>query len=205
MTAVVYGFLLKLAMAAGLAGLLLRVLITLSLFRYGYTVLRHVANGWTNFPPPDIESTNPVGQFTVVMHSVLFGTLLFIVVAVGVVAAAYFTLAGDDGSSKRGTSTTAALATTTVAPPFSATYKATTGLNVRQGPGTNVPTVGVVETGRDVTVACVVEGELVNAPSGPNSQWLKITGPGPVGYVSSAFVAVGDDLRSQKIPTCPAA
>jgi len=77
MTAVVYGFLLKLAMAAGIAGLLLRVLITLSLFRYGYTVLRHVANGWNNFPPPDIESTNPFGQFTVVMHSVLFGTLLF--------------------------------------------------------------------------------------------------------------------------------
>ena len=77
MTAVVYGFLLKLAMAAGLAGLLLRVLITLSLFRYGYTVLRHVANGWKNFPPPDIESTNPIGQFTVVMHAVLFGTLLY--------------------------------------------------------------------------------------------------------------------------------
>jgi len=77
MTAVVYGFLLKLAMAAGIAGLLLRVLITLSLFRYGYTVLRHVANGWNNFPPPDIESTHPVGQFTVVMHSVLFGTLLY--------------------------------------------------------------------------------------------------------------------------------
>jgi len=77
MTAVVYGFLLKLAMAAGIAGLLLRVLITLSLFRYGYTVLRHVANGWNNFPPPDIESTNPFGQFTVVMHSVLFGTLLY--------------------------------------------------------------------------------------------------------------------------------
>ena len=77
MTAIVYGFLLKLATAAGIAGLLLRVLITLSLFRYGYTVLRHVANGWNNFPPPDIESTNPVGQFTVVMHSVLFGTLLY--------------------------------------------------------------------------------------------------------------------------------
>ena len=134
-----------------------------------------------------------------------FGTLLFIVVAVGVVAAAYFSLAGDDGSSTSGTSTTAALATTTVAPPFSATYKATTGLNVRQGPATNVPTVGVVETGRDVIVACVVEGELVNAPSGPNSHWLKVTGPGPVGYVSAAFVAVGDDLRAQKIPTCPAA
>jgi hypothetical protein len=77
-TAIVYGFLLKLAMAAGLAGLLLRLLVTLSLFRYGYTVLRHVANGWNRFPPPDIESTNPFGQFTVVMHSVLFGTLLYL-------------------------------------------------------------------------------------------------------------------------------
>jgi hypothetical protein len=76
-TAIVYGFLLKLAMAAGLAGLLLRILVTLSLFRYGYTVLRHVANGWNHFPPPDIESTNPIGQFTVVMHAVLFGTLLY--------------------------------------------------------------------------------------------------------------------------------
>jgi hypothetical protein len=76
-TAIVYGFLLKLAMAAGLAGLLLRLLVTLSLFRYGYTVLRHVANGWNQFPPPDIESTNPLGQFTVVVHSVLFGTLLY--------------------------------------------------------------------------------------------------------------------------------
>jgi hypothetical protein len=77
-TAIVYGFLLKLAMAAGLAGLLLRLLVTLSLFRYGYAVLRHVANGWNQFPPPDIESTNPFGQFTVVMHSVLFGTLLYL-------------------------------------------------------------------------------------------------------------------------------
>ena len=77
-TAIVYGFLLKLAMAAGLAGLLLRLLITLSLFRYGYAVLRHVANGWNQFPPPDVESTNPFGQFTVVVHSVLFGTLLYL-------------------------------------------------------------------------------------------------------------------------------
>ena len=76
-TAIVYGFLLKLAMAAGLAGLLLRLLVTLSLFRYGYAVLRHVANGWNQFPPPDVESTNPFGQFAVVMHAVLFGTLLY--------------------------------------------------------------------------------------------------------------------------------
>lgn len=77
-TAVVYGFLLKLAGAAGLFGILLRVLISLSLFRYGYSVLRHVANGWNHFPPPDIESTNPFGEFTVVFHAVLFGSLLLL-------------------------------------------------------------------------------------------------------------------------------
>jgi hypothetical protein len=85
-TAIVYGFLLKLAMAAGLPGLLLRLLVTLSLFRYGYTVLRHVANGQNQFPPPDIESTNPMGQFTVVMHSVLFGTLLYLLATTPFVA-----------------------------------------------------------------------------------------------------------------------
>jgi hypothetical protein len=78
MTAVVYGFLLTLADAAGFLGLLLRLMITLSLFRYGYTILRNVANGWNHFPPPDIESTNPFGALTVVVHSVLFGSLLFL-------------------------------------------------------------------------------------------------------------------------------
>jgi hypothetical protein len=77
-TAVLYGFLLRLAGAAGLFGLMLRILVTLSLFRYGYTVLRNVANGWNHFPPPDIESTNPFGQFTVVFHSVLFASLLLL-------------------------------------------------------------------------------------------------------------------------------
>jgi hypothetical protein len=77
-TAIVYGLLLTLAGAAGLFGILLRILITLSLFRYGYAVLRHVANGWNRFPPPDIESTNPFGEFSVVFHAVLFGSLLFL-------------------------------------------------------------------------------------------------------------------------------
>ena len=77
-TAIVYGFLLTLAGAAGFFGFLLRLLITLSLFRYGYAVLRNVANGWNHFPPPDIESTNPFGQITVVLHSALFGSLLFL-------------------------------------------------------------------------------------------------------------------------------
>lgn len=77
-TAIVYGFLLTLAGAGGLFGLLLRLLITLSLYRYGYAALRNVANGWNHFPPPDIESTNPFGQFTVVVHATLFGSLLYL-------------------------------------------------------------------------------------------------------------------------------
>jgi hypothetical protein len=77
-TAVIYGFLLRLAEFAGLFGILLRILVTLSLWRYGYTVLRNVANGWSHFPPPDVESTNPVGQFAVVMHAFLFSSLLYL-------------------------------------------------------------------------------------------------------------------------------
>ncbi len=134
------------------------------------------------------------------------GTLLFLLVAAGVFAAAYFTISGDDDSSDDAASTTtvAGASTTTVAP-FAGSYKVTTGVNVREGAGTTSRAVGTVETGRTVLVICVVEGEPVNAPTGTNSQWLKITGLGPSGYVSSAFVAVGDDLRNAKIPTCPAA
>jgi hypothetical protein len=75
-TSIVYGFLLALAGAAGFFGFLLRLLITLSLYRYGYAALRNVANGWNHFPPPDVESTNPFGELTVVIHSLLFGALL---------------------------------------------------------------------------------------------------------------------------------
>jgi hypothetical protein len=132
------------------------------------------------------------------------GTLLFVLVAIGVFAAAYFAIAGGDEDSKDSAAKSTA-ATTTVAPPFVASYKATTGLNVRQAPGTTAPTVGVVEQGRDVTVVCVVQGEVVAAASGPNPQWLKVAGGWPVGYVSAAYVSTGEDLSGGKIPACPAA
>lgn len=77
-TSIVYGFLLALAGAGGMFGLLLQLLITLSLYRYGYSALRNVANGWNHFPPPDVESTNPFGEFAVVMHGLLFGALLYL-------------------------------------------------------------------------------------------------------------------------------
>jgi uncharacterized protein YraI len=132
------------------------------------------------------------------------GSVLFLVVAVGVVAAAYLTLTGDDDSSDEAATTTTAAGATTTTAPFAGSYRVTTGVNVREGPGTTTRAVGTIETGRTVLVICVVEGEPVNAPSGTNSQWLKVTGLGPSGYVSSAFVTVGDDLRNAKIPTCPA-
>jgi hypothetical protein len=133
------------------------------------------------------------------------GTLLFVLVAGAILATAYFAVAGgdDDDTANDATGTTAA-ATTTVAPPFSAPYKTTAGINVRQMAATSAPVVATVEQGRDVTVTCVVEGEVVNAPSGPNAQWLQVTGPG-AGYVSAAFVSTGEDLRTGKIPTCPSA
>lgn len=77
-TAVVYGFLLRLAGFAGLFGVLLWLLVMLSLWRYGYAVLRYVASGWNHFPPPDVESTNPFGEFAVVFHSLLFSLLLYL-------------------------------------------------------------------------------------------------------------------------------
>jgi hypothetical protein len=134
-----------------------------------------------------------------------FGTLLFLIVAAAVLATAYFAVAGDDDDpSEDATSTTSAV-TTTVAPPYSVAYKTTTGINVRQMPATSAPVVATVEQGHDVTVTCVIEGEAVNAPSGPNSQWLKITDPGAAGYVSAAYVSTGEDLRTSTIPACPSA
>jgi hypothetical protein len=52
-------------------------MITLSLWRYGYAVLRHVASGWNRFPPPELESMNPIGDFAVVFHSALFSLSLY--------------------------------------------------------------------------------------------------------------------------------
>jgi len=79
-TAVVYGLLLKIAGFAGFFGLLLWILISLSLWRYCYSVLRNVARGWNHFPPPEIESTNPVGEMAVVLHYVFFASLSYLVV-----------------------------------------------------------------------------------------------------------------------------
>jgi hypothetical protein len=133
------------------------------------------------------------------------GTLIFVLVAAGILATAYFAVAGGDDSTDDATGTTAGATTTTV-PPFSASYKVITGVNVRPAPGTTSPTLATVEQGQDLTVLCVVNGETVTTASGKvTNQWLKVAGLWPVGYVSAAFVSTGEDLTTQKIPACPAA
>jgi uncharacterized protein YraI len=135
------------------------------------------------------------------------GILLFVVVALGIFAFAAFALTGGDDSRDEATTTTATVAavTTTTAPPYAGSYKVTDGVNVRQGPGTTFPTAGTIEVGHSVLVVCVAQGQPVNGPNGPDPQWLKITGIGPTGYVTSIYVATGDDLHNGKIPACPAA
>jgi hypothetical protein len=133
------------------------------------------------------------------------GTLVFIAVAIGIFAAAYFVFIGDDSSDRDAATATTAGVTTTSVPKPAGPYRVTTGVNVRQGPGTNFPAVGTIETGHQVFVSCVVDGQPVDAPSGPVTKWLRLTGFGPVGYLTVAYVDVGDDLNVPgKIPACAA-
>ena len=76
-TAIVYAMFLRMAVGAGLFGIVLGVMTMLSLWRYGYAVLRHTASGWESFPPPDIESMNPVGAIDAVLHPALFSTAIY--------------------------------------------------------------------------------------------------------------------------------
>jgi hypothetical protein len=76
-------------------------------------------------------------------------------------------------------------------------------VHVRQGAGTSFPAVGTIELGHDVFVACYVDGEPVDSPNGPITQWLKLTGFGPHGWVTALYVSTGDDLTNNRIPPCP--
>jgi hypothetical protein len=138
-------------------------------------------------------------------HRRVLGTLLFFAVAIGIFAAAYFVLIDDDSSDRGAATATSAGVTSTTVHPAAGPYRVTTGVNVRKGPGTTFPTVGTIETGHVVFVSCVVDGEPVDAPTGPVTKWLRLTGFGPVGYLTVAYVDVGDDLSVEgKIPVCSA-
>ena len=70
--AVVYGVLFRIAQAMGIAGLLMWALFLLSLFRFAYHALHEIAIGRTYITPPDLESTNPVGDLSFALHGALF-------------------------------------------------------------------------------------------------------------------------------------
>src|SRR5215831_8265283 len=83
-TSVVYGVLrwigwpngvMGVLRAEGLFGFLIGFMITLSMFRFAYHVLREVALGRKYITPPDLESTNPVGESSFALHGALY-TLL---------------------------------------------------------------------------------------------------------------------------------
>ena len=68
----VYGLASLIATQAGLFGIWLGVLLFFSIWRYCYSVLRAAAQGRKRIPAPDIESFNPVGEWGVFWHLVLF-------------------------------------------------------------------------------------------------------------------------------------
>jgi hypothetical protein len=133
----------------------------------------------------------------------ILGVLIFAVVAVGIMGAAYLAVAGPDDNESDHTGTSVAGPTTTTAAKPAGPYRVTTGVNVRQGPGTNFPAVGTIQTGHQVFVSCVVDGQPVDGPSGPVTKWLRLTGYGPAGYLTVLYVDTGDDLNvAGKIPAC---
>jgi hypothetical protein len=76
--AVVYGVLLQIASQAGLFGITLGWMVSLSLCRYGYAVLRDVARGRPNLPPPAIESMNPWTELSLALHFMFFALLAYL-------------------------------------------------------------------------------------------------------------------------------
>ncbi|MDQ1431482.1 MAG: hypothetical protein QOF40_2084 [Actinomycetota bacterium] len=135
----------------------------------------------------------------------MFGVLLFFVVAIGVFSATYLTFVGSDSSSNNAAAPTAELATTTTGPKVAGPYRVITGVNVRQGPGTNYPSVGTIQTGHVVFITCTVDGQPVVGPRGPSTKWLKLIGFGPIGYITVQYVDIGSDLDAPgKIPVCAA-
>jgi len=72
---VVYGAALVLAGTALLFGIWLGILVLLSVARYAYEVLRTAAQGRSHLPAPSIETMNPVGELSFVLHFVFFAGL----------------------------------------------------------------------------------------------------------------------------------
>jgi hypothetical protein len=106
---------------------------------------------------------------------------------------------------KRGPSTTLP----PLPPPKPFKITAGTGVNVRDGPGTTYKIIGTVQTGVEVLVVCVIDGEAVDGPIGPTTKWARITfntegGDTLTGYASAQFVSLGAALNDTTVVgLCP--
>lgn len=130
-----------------------------------------------------------------------FWVLFTIVVLVGVGAAAALFGAGADGSKNDGSSADGSSTTTTTqaSVPVFHPYKVTAGVNIRAGPGTTYPVAGTVETGFEVFVVCVIDGETVNGPTGASNKWLRVGYNQLTGYIFSQYVAVGSAINDPAV------
>ena len=76
-TSAVYGLLALIVSLAGILGIWLGLLLSISIWRYSYSILRAHAQGHKRIPPPDLDSMNPVGEWGVFWHLILFPGLFF--------------------------------------------------------------------------------------------------------------------------------
>ncbi len=82
MTVLIYAVLSMLAMISGVFGIVLFWLLAISLWRYGYTVLRSVAQDRPSLPPPSFEDMNFANEFSLTTHFVLFpGLVMYMLLA----------------------------------------------------------------------------------------------------------------------------
>ena len=72
-------------------------------------------------------------------------------------------------------------------------------MNVRSGPGTTYPVLGTVETGFEVLVVCVIDGENVPGPVGASNKWLRVMYNELSGYVTSLYVATGTAINDPSV------
>ena len=133
-----------------------------------------------------------------------FWVLFTVVVLVGVGAGAVLFGSSsndskDDGSSSQDGSSLPSTTTTQLPIPVLRSYKVTTGVNVRSGPGTTYSVVGTVETGYEVLVVCVIDGETIPGPLGPSNKWLRVTYDQLTGYITSQYVAVGTAINDPSV------
>jgi hypothetical protein len=138
--------------------------------------------------------------------------VLFTILVLGGVGAGAVLLGSNDsgtssnvnGSTNGGSSSqdgNGSATTTTVAGTLPAfhSFKVTDGVNVRSGPGTTYPVLGTVETGFEVLVVCVIDGENVPGPVGASNKWLRVMYNELNGYVTSLYVATGTAINDPSV------